>query len=110
MLFLLSSDRIVEFRGTPRSCTLLLSTSMHCLSPPLFYHPRLFVEKSVLKKKELRERDVIISTAGSREELEQSILVKMKSVTGADEGVCVAMLEENGWELKTSIETFFAQK
>ena len=49
-----------------------------------------------MKKKELRDRDMIVSTASSREELEKSILVKMKSVTGAEEGVCVAMLEENG--------------
>ena len=45
--------------------------------------------------------------ADSREELQKAVLVKMKSVTKADEDICIAMLEDNNYDLKTSIETFF---
>jgi len=65
-------------------------------------------EKSIMKKKE--ERDLDLTVTRSREELEQQVLVKMKSVTGAEDEVCVAMLESNGYDLKTSIEAFFQSK
>jgi hypothetical protein len=45
--------------------------------------------------------------ANSREELQQNVIVRMKSVTGAREDICIAMLEEHGYDLKTSIETYF---
>jgi hypothetical protein len=44
----------------------------------------------------------------SRDELQQNILVKMKSVTKAGESVCIALLEEHNFDLKTSVEAFFA--
>jgi hypothetical protein len=66
------------------------------------------IEKSILKKKE--ERDLDLTATRSREDLEQQVLVKMKSVTGANEDICVAMLEDNGYDLKTSIEAFFQSK
>ena len=61
-----------------------------------------------MKKKEERELD--ITATKSRDELERQVLVKMKSVTGAEDDVCVAMLENNGYDLKTSIEAFFQSK
>jgi hypothetical protein len=33
----------------------------------------------------------------------------MKKVTGAEEDVCIAILETNSYDLKTSVETFFLQ-
>jgi hypothetical protein len=66
------------------------------------------VEKSIMKKKEERELD--ITATKSRDELERQVLVKMKSVTGAEDDVCIAMLESNGYDLKTSIEAFFQSK
>lgn len=52
----------------------------------------------------------MLMKATSREELQQATLTKMKSVTGAEEDVCVAMLESNGYDLTTSIETFYIKK
>lgn len=46
----------------------------------------------------------------SRAELENAVLVKMKSVTGAEDDLCIAMLEENSYDLKTSIEAFYQQR
>jgi cAMP phosphodiesterase len=56
------------------------------------------------------EHDEMLMKATSREELQQATLTKMKSVTGAEEDVCVAMLESNGYDLTTSIETFYIKK
>jgi UBA-like domain len=67
-------------------------------------------EKSVLKKKEERDVDSTISSTGSRDELERAMLVKMKSVTNASEDVCISMLESNGYDLKSSIETYFQSR
>lgn len=63
-----------------------------------------------MEKKQEREMDMMAASARSRDELERAVLVKMKSVTGAEEDVCVAMLESNGYDLKTSIEAFFQSK
>jgi hypothetical protein len=60
-----------------------------------------------MKKKEERDMDLKVASARSRDELEKAVVVKMKSVTGADDNVCIALLEDNGYDLKTSIETFF---
>eukprot|EP00540_Astrosyne_radiata_P023747 CAMPEP_0116835252 /NCGR_PEP_ID=MMETSP0418-20121206/7444_1 /TAXON_ID=1158023 /ORGANISM="Astrosyne radiata, Strain 13vi08-1A" /LENGTH=124 /DNA_ID=CAMNT_0004464903 /DNA_START=93 /DNA_END=467 /DNA_ORIENTATION=- len=71
------------------------------------------VEKSVMKKKQERSVELKMANGGgtiTKEELNRSVLVKMKSVTGAKEDVCVAMLESNGYDLKTSIEAFFQSK
>ena len=62
-----------------------------------------------MKKKEERAIDDLTASR-SREDLENQVLVKMKSVTGAEDDVCVAMLENNGYDLKTSIEAFFQSK
>jgi hypothetical protein len=68
------------------------------------------LERNVLKRKEDMEHDEMLMKATSREELQQATLTKMKSVTGAEEDVCVAMLESNGYDLTTSIETFYIKK
>eukprot|EP00542_Grammatophora_oceanica_P003674 CAMPEP_0194070744 /NCGR_PEP_ID=MMETSP0009_2-20130614/88342_1 /TAXON_ID=210454 /ORGANISM="Grammatophora oceanica, Strain CCMP 410" /LENGTH=118 /DNA_ID=CAMNT_0038724031 /DNA_START=24 /DNA_END=380 /DNA_ORIENTATION=+ len=75
--------------------------------PPLYAYA---VEKSVLQKKEERDLDIAATSTGSRDEIERSIMVKMKSVTKADEDVCVAVLQSNGYNLKNSIEAFFQSK
>jgi len=51
-----------------------------------------------------------LATADSKEELQQNVLVKMKSVTGAADDVCVSLLENNNYNLKTSIEAFLSPK
>lgn len=64
----------------------------------------------MLKRKDERDQDRILQKATSREELESATITKMKSVTGADEDVCIAILGNNSYDLKTSIETFFLEK
>mmetsp|Transcript_19299 Transcript_19299/g.22062 ORF Transcript_19299/g.22062 Transcript_19299/m.22062 type:complete len:118 (-) Transcript_19299:303-656(-) len=65
------------------------------------------LEKSILKKQDEVKRNRIITT-GSCEELQHSLTMKMKSVTNAKEEVCVSILDNNNYDLKTSIETYFA--
>jgi hypothetical protein len=48
----------------------------------------------------------MLMEATSREDLQKATIVKMKSVTGAKDDLCIAMLESNGYDLKTSIEAF----
>ena len=62
----------------------------------------------MLKKKDALKND--LSQADGRNELEKAVLVKMKSVTGASDEVCVSMLENNKYDLKTSIEAYFQSK
>lgn len=64
-------------------------------------------EKGILKTRDVRESDRAIVQADSRDELQQAVLVKMKNVTNADEDVCIALLESNGYDVTTSIEAFF---
>jgi hypothetical protein len=66
-------------------------------------------ERQVLKRKDERDQDRILQKATSRDELESATITKMKSVTGAEEDVCVAILGNNSYDLKTSIETFFLE-
>lgn len=61
----------------------------------------------VLSKHEERELEQATLKAESREDLQKAVLFKMKSVTNADESVCVALLEDHKYDLKTSIEAFF---
>jgi len=82
-------------------------------------------ENQILKTKEEREKllaATVTSSTGdndsssqegnankSREELRRNLVVRMKSVTNADETVCVSLLESNNYDLKTSIEAYFSQ-
>jgi UBA-like domain len=66
-------------------------------------------EKSILKLRDEREgHDKAIRQADSRDELQEAIVVKMRHLTNADEDVCIALLESNSYDVKTSIETFFS--
>lgn len=49
----------------------------------------------VLSKKEERDLEQATLKAESREDMQQAVLVKMKSVTNADESVCIALLEDH---------------
>jgi UBA-like domain len=73
----------------------------------LFFHSR--TERHILKRKEERDQDRIVQKASSREELQSSTVTKMKNLTGADESVCVAILEKNNYDVTTSIEAFFLE-
>jgi hypothetical protein len=80
--------------------------SLNIVSPHDILPILQLAEKSVLRKKEEAERE--LESGGSREELERNLLIKMKSVTKASEDVCVSLLENNSYDLKTSIEAYFA--
>eukprot|EP00934_Nitzschia_sp_Nitz4_P005162 Nitzschia sp. Nitz4//scaffold89_size161592//148518//148987//NITZ4_002403-RA/size161592-snap-gene-0.183-mRNA-1//-1//CDS//3329559691//5152//frame0 len=64
------------------------------------------LEKEILKKLQDRECDQMLGKATSREELEKATVTKMKHATGAKEELCIAMLESNGYDLKTSVEAY----
>ena len=62
-----------------------------------------------MKRKEERDLDKqsILGTTLSREELEKATISKMKDVTGeSDDLVCVALLQDHGYDLKESIEAY----
>lgn len=62
------------------------------------------VEKTVLESNKGR-----VKFAGNGvAELKKERLEKMMAVTNADEGICTAILENHGYDLKASIEAFFA--
>lgn len=67
-------------------------------------------EKSVLKQLEERNVDLFATSTESRGELERATLIKMKSVTNAAEDICISILESNGYNLKSSIETYLLSK
>mmetsp|Transcript_23606 Transcript_23606/g.51151 ORF Transcript_23606/g.51151 Transcript_23606/m.51151 type:complete len:116 (+) Transcript_23606:92-439(+) len=71
--------------------------------PPLY---DFATELKVLEDQ--KERQAATEGGDSPEQVKKSVLSKMKSVTKADDGVCIAILEENQYNLKTSIETYFA--
>jgi len=67
------------------------------------------LERAVLKRKEERdhEKQSILGTTLSREELEKATISKMKDVTGeSDDVVCVALLQDHGYNLEESIEAY----
>ncbi len=65
-----------------------------------------------MKKKD--ESDLHWSTTmdpeATPEELEEKMICRLRNVTGASEDVCVSLLESNSYDLKTSIEMYFASK
>jgi hypothetical protein len=65
------------------------------------------LERAVMAKKKERDAEQQLTKASSRDELLQAVIVKMKAVTNADEDVCVALLEDFGYDLKQSVEAFF---
>mmetsp|Transcript_5264 Transcript_5264/g.14223 ORF Transcript_5264/g.14223 Transcript_5264/m.14223 type:complete len:121 (-) Transcript_5264:630-992(-) len=67
-------------------------------------------EHAILKRKEDLDEEMKLATADSREELQKGVVVKMKSVTGCSDDLCISFLEDNGYDLKTSIEAFYLAK
>lgn len=65
------------------------------------------VERNVLKKLAEREQDPMFTKDTSRDELQLATLQRMKSVTGANDDVCISLLKSHGYDLKTSIEAFY---
>lgn len=66
----------------------------------MFCLPQL-VEKSILQKHNNG------GGATSSTEEEDATLAEMKSVTNANDQVCVSILQNNHYDLKTSIEAYF---
>ena len=76
-------------------------STLHNLYSSLF-----FPEKSILQKHNKGNDDTMNGSVTTSVE-EHVALAEMKSVTNADDQVCVAILENNNYDLKTSIEAFF---
>ena len=57
---------------------------------------------------EQEQRRASLQSSDEPDEIKKAVLVKMKSVTNADEDVCIAILENKGYNLDTSVEAFFA--
>ena len=94
--------------GTKPPVKLPADCSMDVLSQLTIPTPYDFsLERAVLAKKEERDADQQLTKASSRDELLKAVIVKMKAVTNADEDVCVALLEDFGYDLKQSVEAFF---
>lgn len=72
-------------------------------------HSRVFaragLEKQVISRQS--ERHQQLQLAESPDDLKQSVISRMMSVTNAEEDVCVAILEDHKYDLKASIEAFF---
>ena len=80
-------------------------------SDPCHSFWRVALEKRVLAQDELRRSSNTSSSSNNpydAEELKKAVLAKMKSVTKAQEEICVALLEDHKYDLKTSIEAFYA--
>jgi len=66
----------------------------------------LALERAVLKRKEERDKDRSLRSSTSREALERATIAKMKTVTGADESICIATLRDHGYDVEESIEAY----
>jgi hypothetical protein len=64
-------------------------------------------EKNILELKDDRLKS--ISTTSSAEEIKHTVLAKMKSLTKAEEEVCIELLESNKYDLNTSVEAYFSK-
>lgn len=65
----------------------------------------MLLEKQVISRQS--ERHQQLQLAENPEDLKQSVINRMKSVTNAEEDVCIALLEDNKYDLKASIEEFY---
>jgi len=68
-----------------------------------------FAERAVLKRKEEREKDRGLRSSTTREAMEQATIAKMKTVTGADDAICLAMLRDHNFDVEESIEAYLEQ-
>jgi hypothetical protein len=81
--------------------------------PSLCYssnHPTLvrvldYSEKQVISRQS--ERLQQLQLGESLEDLKQGVINRMKSVTNAEEDLCIAILEDNKYDLKASLDAFF---
>lgn len=104
------------------ACRVVLSASSGNFRPPVRLPqecrdaaddestPQLYdfaLERTVLQQKEDRESEMILLKASSREELQKATLIKMKSVTKADEGTCRELLEDSKYNLEQAIAAYF---
>ena len=64
-------------------------------------------EHEIIAAVDERTHSQTIATATTRAELWETLLEKMKSVTNAEESICIALLESNCFDLKASIEAYF---
>lgn len=83
----------------------------HCISHSVVRNP-LFLsflspERNVLQKLSEREVDHKLTYATTTSELKAAMVGQMKTVTGASEDRCIAILESKDYNLKASIETFY---
>ncbi len=62
-------------------------------------------EKQVISRQS--ERHQQLQLAESPEDLKQGVINRMKSVTNAEEDLCIAILEDNKYDLKASLDAFF---
>jgi UBA-like domain len=69
-----------------------------------------FTEHEIVGSKDERAQDLSNLSSESKEELQRSVVVKMQAITKANENLCIALLEKNGYDLETSIEAFFQHK
>lgn len=63
-------------------------------------------EKTILDSVDDRRS---LASASSEEEIKQTVLAKMQSLTNASEHICVELLESNKYDLHTSVEAYFAK-
>jgi UBA-like domain len=66
-------------------------------------------EHKIFAKHVERSQQWDLVTASSREELEQNVLARMKSVTNADDETCISILKCNSYDLEGSIEAFLSK-
>jgi hypothetical protein len=68
----------------------------------------LVTENQIVASAKEREQIQTLTAARTRADIRETLLVKMKSVTNADEAICISLLESNSFDLKTSIEAYFS--
>jgi hypothetical protein len=102
----LVTDELSSLSLSPTiSCIVQYCIVLYCT---IFYY---FLERTVLQRLEDQTKQALLhSEACSREELQHELIVQMKSVTGAGDEECGSTLENNGYDLKTSIEAFYIQR
>ncbi|GKY91702.1 hypothetical protein MPSEU_000142000 [Mayamaea pseudoterrestris] len=66
------------------------------------------LESQILASAKEREQSQMLTAATTPASLQETLVVKMKSITNADESICVSLLESNSYDLKSSVEAYFA--
>lgn len=67
------------------------------------------LEHLILKKKSERDKEYgLLSSNNNRDELRKNLIARMESLTHASEDVCVSILEQNSYNLETSVEAYLS--